>query len=48
MNDADRAAAVADAPAVRHWVLIGRNRNQVKVAALVGNSQTDAASEFRV
>ena len=56
MNDADSAAAVAAAPAVRHWVLPGRvtgrpdrrSRFHVSTAALTGNSQTAAASELSV
>ena len=48
MNDADSAAAVAAAPAVRHSSLRVRSKCQVRVAALTGNSQTAAASELSV
>ncbi len=36
MNDAESAAAVAVAPAARHWLVRGRARNQVRTAALDG------------
>ena len=48
MNDADSAAAVAAAPAVRHSSMRLRSRFHVRHAALTGNSQTAAASELRV
>ena len=48
MNDADNAAAVAAAPAVRHSSVRVRNSCHVNVAALTGNSQIEAASEFSV
>ncbi|EUA93441.1 hypothetical protein I551_0189 [Mycobacterium ulcerans str. Harvey] len=48
MNDADSAAAVAAEPAVRHSVRWPRIARQVSVAALTGNSQIAAASEFSV
>ncbi len=48
MNDADSAAAVAAAPAVRHSVMRGRSSCQVSNAALSGNSHTAAASELSV
>ena len=46
MNEADSAAAVAAAPAVRHSSVWLRSRCQVRVAALTGNSQTAAATEL--
>jgi hypothetical protein len=48
VNDADSAAAVAAAPALCHRVVCRRTRCQVSIAALVGNSQTDAATEVSV
>ena len=39
VNDADSAAAVAAAPAVRHCVHRSRSRFQVSTAAPTGNSQ---------
>ena len=45
MNDADSAAAVAATPAVRQAVVTGRSRCQVSIAALVGKSQIEAATE---
>ncbi|CNL25239.1 Uncharacterised protein [Mycobacterium tuberculosis] len=48
MNDAESAAAVAVAPAARHWVVLGRTKNQVRTAALDGNSHTDAATDDTV
>ena len=48
VNDADSAAAVAAAPAVRHSSVRVRNSCHVSVAALTGNSQIEAASEFSV
>ncbi len=48
MNDPDSAAAVAAAPAVRHSSVRVRSSRHVSVAALTGNSQIEAASEFSV
>jgi hypothetical protein len=48
VNDADRAAAVAAAPAVRHSSVRPRSSCHVSVAALTGNSQIDAARELSV
>ena len=48
MNDADMAADVAAAPAVRHSLMRGLSRNQASIAALDGNSQTEAATEVNV
>jgi hypothetical protein len=48
VKDADSTAAVAATPAVRHWVVRGRSSCQVSIAALDGNSQTDAATELNV
>jgi hypothetical protein len=58
VNDADIAADVAAAPAARHWPeaeeadnsdgVVGLSRNQVSMAALDGNSQTEAATELKV
>ena len=48
MNDTDSAAVVAAAPAVRHSPQRGRSSRQVSIAALVGNSQTEAATELNV
>ena len=48
MNDADSAAAVAAAPAVRHSSVRVRSSCHVSVAALTGNSQTAAATELSV
>jgi hypothetical protein len=48
VNEADNAAAAAAAPAVRHWSVRVRSTRQVSAAALTGNSQTAAATEFSV
>ena len=48
MNDADSAAAVAAAPAVRHRVVRPISNCQVSDAAATGNNQTAAASELNV
>ena len=48
MNDADSAAAVAVAPAARHWLTCGLTRTPVSAAAPAGNSQTDTATDIRV
>jgi 6-phosphogluconolactonase (cycloisomerase 2 family) len=48
VKDADSAAAVAVTAAARHWQASGRTRCQVSIAALDGNSHTDAATEDSV
>ena len=48
VNDADKPAAAAAAPAVRQRVVRSISRFQVSRAALSGNSHTAAASELRV
>ncbi len=48
VNDAERAAAVAAAPAACHWPNLSRSSFQVRIAALAGNSQTAAATELSV
>ena len=48
MNEADNAAAVAAAPAVRHRLIRPISRCQVSKPALSGNSHTAAATELSV
>jgi len=48
VNDADSAAVVAAAAAVRRSHQVPRISRQVSIAAPAGNSQTEAATELTV